>query len=267
MATRARVERSRRPNEIAELRAELAAMRREAELAIAAKRDLERDRLTFLTLVAHQLKSPLLPLEVSLRTIHRALESGRELPPDTLARTYRQVHRLARGIDALLVDLPRAEDGSLTVSMSLLDLREPVHSAVDELRLLIESRTFELFAPETPIPVRADPHRLACILGNLLDNAVKYSLPGGMITVEVSRTDREARVSVLDRGIGIPEVELDQIFSKFYRASNAPSYLYRGLGVGLYLARRFAELCNGFLSIESKEGAGTRTSLVLPLAS
>src|SRR5262249_36733155 len=101
-------------HDVGRLEAELAAARRAAEEAIIEKRAMERDQLTFLALVAHQLKSPLLPLEVSLRTIQSALERGRSLPPDTLARTDRQVRRLSRAIDALLVDLPKVEEGSLT---------------------------------------------------------------------------------------------------------------------------------------------------------
>jgi signal transduction histidine kinase len=253
-------------DEVARLRAELSNARREADDAIAARRAMERDQQTFLALVAHQLKSPLLPLEVSLRTIHCALDRGRELPPDTLARTHRQVRRLNRAIDALLVDLPRAEDGSLTVSMTELDLREPVRAAIDELRILMESRMFDLVEPPDPVIVRADRDRVHSILASLIDNAVKYSPPGRPVCVEVVCAEQSATVSVVDQGIGIPKVELGQIFSKFYRASNAPSYLYRGLGVGLYLAHRFAELCHGALRIESEEGKGTRSSLVLPLA-
>jgi signal transduction histidine kinase len=256
-----------RPLELERLSRELEDTRRELERERARRRETEREQLTFFALVAHQLKSPLLPLEVSLRTIQRALERGRALPPDTLARTERQVRRLARVIEALLVDLPQVEEGSLMVTLTLLDLREPVREALDELRLSLDSRDFSLVAPDQPVMVRVDRRRIGNILTSLLDNAVKYSPPGGTVSVEIATSDAEVTVSVEDRGIGIPEIEIGQIFGKFYRASNAPSYLYRGLGVGLYLARRFAELCHGALRIESREGIGTRSILSLPLAS
>jgi signal transduction histidine kinase len=255
-----------RERELAALRRELLRTRRERDEALEEQRRAVRDQLTFLALVAHQLKGPILPLDVSLRTIQRSLERGRELPPDTIRRTLRQSRRLARLIDALLVDLPRADEGSLTVSVSKVDLMSPVRAAVEELALLVESRTFELCSPEGPICVLADSERIACIVSSLLDNAIKYSPPGAAVRIEVVAQPREAMVSVVDHGIGIPAIEMGQIFSKFFRASNAPSHLYRGLGVGLYLSRKFAELCHGRLLVESKEGAGTRSTLVLPLA-
>jgi signal transduction histidine kinase len=248
------------------LRREVARLRCERDEAMDASREAKIELATYLALLAHQLKGPLLPLEVSLVALARALERGKHVPPDTLPRTVRQTRRIGRLIDALLVDLPRVEDGSLRVSMVEFDLREPVRTSVLEQKTMLESRTFVLEEPVLPVPVRGDPERVAQIVLSMLDNAVKYSPPGAPIEVRVlPGDDGEAVVMVEDRGIGIPAREMGQVFTKFYRGSNAPSYLYRGLGVGLYLAQNLAALCRGRLSLESVEGQGTICRLHLPI--
>jgi signal transduction histidine kinase len=103
------------------------------------------------------------------------------------------------------------------------------------------------------------------IVTNLLENAVKYSPPGGGIEVRTFVEDG-AVVTITDHGIGVPQAEQSQVFAKFFRASNAPSYLYRGVGVGLYLSQAFAELCHGRLTFQSVEGCGTTMRFSLPLA-
>jgi signal transduction histidine kinase len=243
---------------------ELQQVRRERDRLLVEEQRARRDQVTFLALVAHQLKAPLLPLDVSLRAIQRALDRGRELPADTLVRARRQSRRLTRLTDALLVDLPRAEEGTLTVKLETIDAVKVVKSTVDELCALVESRVFEFSAPKEPVYVFADAERVAQIVGNLLDNAVKYSPPGSAISVTIE-AGSECRVSVVDHGIGIPPGELSHLFSRFHRASNAPPHLYRGLGVGLFLSRKLAELCHGTLVIRSEEGSGTEATLVLPI--
>lgn len=259
--------------EVAELRAKNEVLRRELtrlreehrEAMATALEETRLDMVTFFGLVAHQLKNPLLPLDVSLLTLARALERGASVPEDVLPRMLRQTRRLARLIDALLVDLPRIEDGSLRVAVTSFDLREPVSRAVKEAVLMLEARTFSFEAPESEVMVLGDPERVEQIVCSLIDNAVKYSPPEQPIEVRMSRDGSFATVTVEDRGIGIPAREIGQVFTKFYRGSNAPSYLYRGLGVGLYLARHLAELCRGKLSIESAEGSGTSCCLHVPV--
>jgi signal transduction histidine kinase len=252
--------------ENAALRREVVRLRRQRDEALAAQNEAGFDLMTFFDLVAHQLKHPLLPLHLSLVTLMRALERGHTIPPDTLPRTLRQTRRLGRIIDALLVDLPRVEDGSISVVLTSFDLRAPVRAATDEMRTMIDSRTFVLDEPSYEVPVRGDVERIEQIVASMLDNALKYSPPGTTIEVRVlAEVGGEAMVTVTDKGIGIPARELGQVFTKFYRGSNAPSYLYRGLGVGLYLAQRLAGLCQGRLSLDSVEGEGTICRLHLPI--
>jgi len=253
-------------DENAALRREVVRLRRQRDEAVATGNEARLDLMTFFGLVAHQLKHPLLPLHMSLVTLMRALERGCPIPPDTLPRSLRQTRRLGRLIDALLVDLPRVEDGSLHVAIASFDLRDPVRAATDDMRTMIASRSFVLDEPACEVPVRGDAERIEQIVAAMLDNALKYSPPGTTIEVRVLVEGAgEALVTVKDQGIGIPARELGQVFTKFYRGSNAPSYLYRGLGVGLYLAQSLAGLCHGRLSLDSVEGEGTICRLHLPM--
>jgi two-component system, sensor histidine kinase len=263
-ALAARLAEAREENE--RLRRENERLAHERAASKAAEEEAQAELGAFFALIAHQLKSPLLPLEVSLMTIARAIERGTSVPPDTFPRTMRQARRLGRLIDSLLVDLPRIEDGSLRVAALSFDLRDPVRRAVGEAKLMLESRTFTLHEPASPMLVRGDPERVEQIVASLIENAVKYSPPEAPIGVRVIAEDpANATVLVEDQGIGIPARELGQVFTKFYRGSNAPSYLYRGLGVGLYLAFHLASLCRGRLSVESVEGQGTICRLRIPL--
>ncbi len=114
-----------------------------------------------------------------------------------------------------------------------------------------------------------DAGRLEQILGNLISNAIKYSPSGGRVDILVERDDGNARVSVRDQGIGIPREALPHIFEPFYRAPNAPGAettpRIGGLGLGLYIAQRLAQLHGGRIEVESEEGQGSTFTLVLPL--
>ncbi len=252
--------------ENAALRHDVTRLLQDLSRAKTADEELRAELSTYLALVAHQLKSPLLPLEVSLMTIARAIERGTALPDDVFPRTLRQTRRLGRLIEMLLVDLPRAEEGSLRVTVRSFDLREPVERAVRDARAMLEARTFSLEAPESALMVQGDTERIEQIVCALIDNAVKYSPPEAPIEVQVTTDGRSyGMVSIKDKGIGIPSREINQVFTKFFRGSNAPSYLYRGLGVGLYLAHQLAKLCRGSLTVDSVEGEGTICRLHVPV--
>lgn len=246
------------------LRLEIARLHRlHAQAARAA--DERFELRTFFALLAHQLKSPLLALDVSLAAIRRALDKPTNIPPDTFPRTLRQTQTLSRMIDTLLLDIPSLEDGTLEVACKAFDLRDPVDRVVGEAKQMLEARTIVCTTPSSAITVRADPERIEQIIRALLDNAVKYSAPDAPIGIYVRHDSEAALVIIEDQGIGIPTRDQPELFTKFFRASNAPSYLYQGLGISLYLARELASLCRGHLSIESAEGKGTICRLKVPL--
>jgi signal transduction histidine kinase len=114
--------------------------------------------------------------------------------------------------------------------------------------------------------VRGDRDRLEQVLGNLLENAVKYSPDGSDISVSVETNDEDVITSVSDRGIGIPADELGQVFERFHRGRQVSSTNYGGLGLGLYISKQIVERHGGSIWVESKEGQGTTFYFSLPAA-
>lgn len=225
---------------------------------------LAGERQSFLSSAAHQLRAPIQPILTSLRTIEQALKHGTEPPGDTVPRALRQTLRLGRLVDAILRDVAAVERDRLDVEITSFDLAELVGEIVDDFRLAAPGRRFELRAPAGPVQVSTDRVRVHQILVSLLDNAMKYSERERRILVEVaSPSEGVATVSVSDEGIGIPADEQERIFSKFYRASNAPAEA-SGLGIGLFLAHGLAERLRGKLSVRSQEGFGSTFVLTLP---
>src|SRR4029077_18524954 len=114
------------------------------------------------------------------------------------------------------------------------------------------------------IPLEAKPPRLRQVLDNLVSNALKFTPSGGSVTLSASNGDVSVRVEVTDTGIGVPQEELGQLFSRFYRASSATRRAIPGTGLGLVIARAIVDAHGGTISLESQEGEGTRVTVTLP---
>ncbi len=127
------------------------------------------------------------------------------------------------------------------------------------------NHTLELSLPAEPVPIDGDAERLAQMLHNHVNNAVKYSPQGGTIHVHVAHTATEAVVVVSDTGIGIPAAEHAYLFDPLYRASNV-AWQISGFGVGLHLVKEIVERHSGRIEVASTEGAGSTFRVVFPLA-
>jgi two-component system phosphate regulon sensor histidine kinase PhoR len=136
------------------------------------------------------------------------------------------------------------------------------------MRLVAEEKGVTLKVDgAVPCHVQGDEDQLRRLLFNLLDNAIKFTPPGGAVTVETSRADAGVRVVVADTGIGIPKEHLPHVFERFYRVDPARGGEVDGSGLGLAIGRSIAEAHGGSIEVESVLGAGTRASLTLPAES
>jgi PAS domain S-box-containing protein len=224
---------------------------------------LAAERESFLSMAAHQLRAPIQPILNSLRTIERALATGKTPPQDTMSRAMRQALRLGRLVDAILSDAAAIERGTLEVHAAPFDLAAFTRDICEDFRVAALNERLEYRGPSCGVLVVSDEDRVHQILIGLIDNALKYSSRKRAVVVEVEATDVRARVRVIDEGIGIPLAEQARVFGKFYRGSNVPTAA-SGLGVGLYLARALAQRLHGSLSVTSEVGHGSAFSLVLP---
>ncbi len=212
--------------------------------------------------VSHDLRSPL--------TAIRAASDGLEDETLTLTDADRrelldtisvEVRRLERVVDNLLA-LSRLQAGALAPMPELWTVEDLVYEALAEVGRSTD-RVNVSVPPDTP-PVLVDAVQMRQILGNLIDNALKFSPEGSPVTVRVNRTRKEVIVRVIDQGRGLPENELEHVFEPFYRG--APAQDQTGTGLGLAIARGFAEANGGRLWAESRPGQGAGFALALPPA-
>lgn len=233
---------------------------REAQQAIRA-------RDTFLSLASHELKTPLAALqghaELLLRSAQRATSLD-ERSQRSVRVIYAQAVRFHRLIE-LLLDFSRLQTGWLSIERHPIDLPAVVRRLVEGLEPTLEQHTIDLIAPHEPLIVEGDEVRLGQVLENLINNAVKYSPKGGPITVCLDRQDDQARLTVSDRGLGVPEEALDQIFSHFYRAPNVDPRRISGLGIGLAVVKEVVTLHGGTVEVSSRQGEGSVFTVRLPL--
>jgi signal transduction histidine kinase len=232
----------------------------------AQKAILARD--AFLSIASHELKTPLTSLLGYAQVMQRRVAREQSISPrdqKTLQALVAQTERLTKMVDSLL-DISRMKMGQLSIERRPLDLCTLARRVVDEFQLIIERHTIELIAPEEALIIEGDELRLAQVLQNLLQNAVKYSPAGGPILVQIARYDRKVCLSVADQGIGIPQEALAQLFTRFYRVHDAQSQHISGMGIGLYVVKEVVDLHGGEVAVESVAGAGSTFLIYLPLA-
>jgi signal transduction histidine kinase/ActR/RegA family two-component response regulator len=238
----------------------------ERRIAEAALRQADRRKDEFLATLAHELRNPLAPLRNGLDILRLP-----NVPPERLAVVRelmeRQLQQLTRLVDDLL-DVSRISTGKLVVRRERVVLQPIVQSALDAVRPLVETRQQRLAVdlPPEPVMLDADPTRLAQLVGNLLNNAAKYTPPGGDIALAVREDAGEIEITVSDTGIGIPADMIERVFEMFTQVDTSLDRSTAGLGVGLSLARRLAELHGGAIRAESEgPGRGSRFVVRLPL--
>lgn len=228
--------------------------------------EVNRRKDEFLATLAHELRNPLAPIRNGLQIMKLAAGN-----PDAVEKSRgmmeRQVGQMAHLIDDLM-DLARISGGKIVLQKARLKLADVVQDAVDTSRPLIEERGHELVVdvPPEPLYVHADRTRLAQVFGNLLNNAAKYTETGGRIRVAVERQGSDVVVAVEDNGVGIRADMLNKVFDMFAQVDRSLEKSQGGLGIGLNIVKRLAEMHDGSIVAESGgHGAGSRFVVRLPV--
>ena len=224
--------------------------------------ETEKMKNEFISSVSHELRTPLTSIRGWVETL-RTLDDpedenyrkGLEIINNETARLYNMVEEL--------LDFSRLQNGRLKMDCRLLDLVAELTDAVlfCEARIQREGLLLSYNEPEEMIPVYADPDRLRQVFINILDNAIKYSAPGGRITVKIWQGEYKAFIEIIDQGRGIPPEDLENVKTKFYKGSNS----VRGSGIGLALVDSIMTALDGTLDLKSTLGRGTVVTLGLPL--
>jgi signal transduction histidine kinase/ActR/RegA family two-component response regulator len=259
----------RRPVSLDTLRstvaAALRARRRQYQIRDLLQQRDEADKRKdeFLAMLAHELRNPLAPLRTALELLK--LEPSLDVVSRAKATMERQVSNLTRLVDDLL-DVSRITRGKIALKRTVLDARQRVSEAVSAAQPSAsrKSLTLELQLPDDPVIVEADPVRLEQMLGNLIGNAMKFTLPGGHIRVSLEDDSDWAVMRVRDTGIGIPADHLEKVFELFGQAAASLDRSQGGLGIGLTVVRLIAELHGGRAQVFS-DGVGQGTEAVVHL--
>jgi signal transduction histidine kinase len=232
---------------------------------VTADRRLERLRDAFVAAVSHELRTPLTSVSGFLELLGDEEDSLPLTGRTYLTAARRGTARLRRIVEDLLL-VAQVEADLLELRTEPVDLAELAAAAVEDARAAAaEKRVAITIDSDGWLPLEGDPTRLGQVLENLLSNAIKYTPAGGEVVVSTSGGDGHRRIEVSDNGIGVPQSELGQLFSRFYRASTATRRAIPGTGVGLVIARAIVEGHGGTISLESREGEGTRVTVTLPL--
>src|SRR5437870_8755505 len=229
--------------------------------------DLSRLKDEFLSIASHELRTPVTSIKgytQLAKTLVR--ENDLATSEEYLEIALDQIDRMSRLILELL-DVSRIETGRLEIRHEPIDWSAFVRDLVHRHHTAVSDRRFHLNVPNSRLFVGGDRDRLEQVLGNLLENAVKYSPDGSEIFVNVEERGDQIITSVSDRGIGIPADELAQVFERFHRGRQVSSTNYGGLGLGLYITRQIIERHGGTIWVESKEGSGTTFYFSLPTTS
>jgi len=236
--------------------------RKQAEEAL---READRRKDEFLALLAHELRNPLAPIHNGVQILRRS-SKGNDCDHDlVIAMMDRQVSQLIRLVDELL-EVSRISRGKIELRKERSDMETVLRNAFETSQPLIEKNRHHatLRVPPETLPIQGDPMRLAQVFTNLINNAAKFTPPGGRITIDAFRQAQEAVVEVRDNGFGISLEELPRVFDLFTQSSSPREG--GGLGIGLALARGLVEMHGGKIEAKSDgPGKGSVFIVRLPL--
>ena len=242
-------------------RDEIGRLARTFNAMLASIEDAYTAQQRFVSDASHEMRAPLTAIQANLDLLQRHPEMSDADRAEALAEAERESTRLTRLVADLLA-LARADAG-ISLRLSIVDLDAVVLEVVGNSRQLTHGQALTLDNLE-PVRIRGDADRLKQLLLILLDNALKYTPPGGSVMVELRSDGDDAEIIVRDTGVGIAEQDLPHVFERFYRADPARSRDPGGTGLGLPIAEWIARQHGGRIDIASRAGDGTTVTVHLP---
>ena len=240
----------------------------ERKRAEDALREADRQKTEFLGVLSHELRNPLAPIRNSIFLLERA-PPGSEQATRAREVVRRQAEHLTRLVDDLL-DITRISHGKIGLQRTRVDLREIVRKTTDDLHSVFAQAGVELrvdYVTFGPVWIDADPTRMSQVLGNLLQNAVKFTPSGGSVVVSMGSGDDGAQLCVRDNGAGMDPGTIDHMFTPFAQATQTLARTKGGLGLGLALVKGIIELHGGSVHAHSEGlGRGSEFRISIPMS-
>ena len=229
---------------------------------------IEEMKSEFVSLAAHQLRTPLSAIKwITKMLLDKELGDLNEEQEEFLRDSYESNDRMISLINDLL-NVTKIEEGRYLYKLSSGDLTETINFVLNAYRDSLERRKLKVVFQKPANKIssfKMDVEKIKMSIENLLDNAIKYTLPGGKITVVLKKVKNMAQVSVVDTGIGIPEKQYPRIFGKFFRSPEVVKMETEGSGLGLFITRNIIEAHGGKIWFESKLGKGTTFHFTIPM--
>jgi signal transduction histidine kinase len=229
---------------------------------------VERLKTEFVSLSAHQLRTPLSAIKWTLKMILDG-DMGKinEEQRDLLTKTYESNERMISLINDLL-NVTRIEEGRYVYKKEAVDLKEIVGNIVKNYKEEAKRRgiNFNFNDPKEKLPkAKVDVEKIKLAITNLIDNAIRYTPEGGKVIASLEKKNKSLEFSVKDSGIGVPEDQQQRLFTKFFRASSAVRIETEGSGLGLFICKNIIEAHNGEVWFESEEGKGSKFYFSIPV--
>lgn len=230
---------------------------------------VDRMKSEFISIASHQLRTPLAAINTYASLLaggyEGELNEGQQAHLNTILSAVNRMNKLIN----TLLDISKLEEGALSVRLKETDVNELLGGTIKELREFAKEKDikFTVSQPRKKIVMPCDPLLMSEIYTNLISNAIKYTPDNGSVRVKLEAKDGELIFQVEDTGYGIPASTQNQIFTKFFRASNIQRRDTTGTGLGLYMVKHIAEVLGGRLWFKSKEDKGSSFYFALPLSS
>jgi len=228
--------------------------------------EVEEMKTNFLQLVTHDLKTPIAKIQGLTESLKRSLAEKLNVKDLELMNHIISANEELNHFINSLLELTKLDNQGIRVTLQSKDINQLLEAIVIKHRFAAQAKQIQVITHfETLFPIKVDSELISKVLSNLIDNAIKYSPEKTSVTIETREVGSFVEICIQDEGIGIPENELPNLFSRFYRVKNDTTFKVKGTGLGLYLSKYFIESHRGTVDVESQVGHGTKFIIRLPL--
>lgn len=234
---------------------------------VTREKEIEKMKTEFVSVSAHQLRTPLSAIKWTLKMLLDGdLGELTKEQKEFVRKTYESNERMINLVNDLL-NVTRIEEGRYLYHLVSVDFVSIVESLIKNYEEEAKRKDIDIYfqKPEKLAKVKVDVEKITLAVQNLLENAIKYTLPGGIVVVAIEEKKKEVEFSIKDTGVGIPKDQQHRIFTKFFRGTNAIKLETEGSGLGLFIAKNIIESHGGRIWFKSEEGKGTTFYFTLPL--